>query len=736
MKTCHRCKENYTNHCVLRVKLDTINFDSDSYLKNRLKSNFGVCDVQLDYFDGYLVVTFNSRYISREQIIKALQSKGFVLRRNFLSQIEQFIFYNSDIIRLIVCGVMVIVSWSMRLSFENSYKLPGFRVDNDTVVGISYVLINGIILVIAVFPFLRKLIIAIKNGFLNVDVLMFVAISGAVFTGYWLEAATFSLVAVFVSAFEKIISTLTWHEYFNGTIANAKNAYVIEGNSSRKIPVNELIPGQLISVKRGMLIPVDGIIDSGSGFIDERSITGEGIVPVKKRGDKVYAGTLLESGSINVKTVEVGHETTIATIARLIQNTQYEKETEIGKFVDKCAGWLTWLVLAYSAFLFITSYLVIHNPLIFSLVYCVSIMFVACPCALLLSTPIAIHTGVGLAARYGIIFRNGHVIEKFAKTKTLLLDKTGTLTYGRPDVREVRAFNAFPKRKILKIAAALEQNSYHPLALAVCAYVISHNLEIPTSENFDEIDGGISSYVNGKKYYLGAKKMMFDQEAVFTKEIYDWLKTSEEHGYESVLIAVDRKIIGGISFIDRLRRESIDVITGMRELGMDKMIMVTGDNQACAERIAKQLGLNSFHAECFPETKLKCVREIKKNENVAMIGDGINDAPAMTAASVGIVMADAGTDAAIAAADIVLGSGDLNDLVLAYNISKKVYLTIKLNVLLSIILVIVMIALVSTGRINLTESTFLYIGSSLLVILNSYIFLFRPYQLLSSKKKK
>lgn len=721
MKICHKCYGNYEKHGIFRIKLDTIIFDSDSYLRNRLKSNFGICDVRLDYFDGHLIIIFNPRIICEKQIIQLLNTPGFLLKENFIRNAEQFFSYHGNVIRLAACGLLVVISWMMRVRFEEIYNLPLPGATNLLTVRIAYAATNLLAIAIAIAPYFRKLFATFKRGLFSVNVLMFIAITGALLTGYWLEAATFSLVAVFVEAFEKIISVQTWHEYLNGTIANAKNAYVIEGDSSRKIPIHELKVGQLVSVKRGMLIPTDGTIVSGSGFIDEASITGESIIPVKKRGDKVYAGTLLENGSITVEATNIGHDTTIAAISKMINDAQHEKETKIKKTADSCAAWLTCFILAYSAFLFIASYWVIHNSLASSLVYCLSIIFVACPCTLLLSTPLAIHAGVGLAARFGIIFRNGHILEEFAKTKTLLLDKTGTLTHGNPEVREARAFSACSTSKMLRIAAALEQNSYHPLALAVCAYVISRGLKISVAENYQKFEGGISASLNGKTYYLGAKKLMRDLGVEFTQKTTDWLEMSSARGYEVILIADEQKIIGGFSFVDRLREEAVEAIAKIRSLGMERMIMVTGDNNACAERISKQLGLDEYHAECFPETKLKCIRTLKSQERVAMIGDGINDAPALTAATVGIVMVGVGTDAAVAAADIVLGSGGLNDLAIAYDLSKKVYLTIKFNIALSVLLMIIMVALVSTGQISLTVSTFLYIGSSLLVIMSSYV---------------
>ncbi len=721
MKTCCKCRGNYAKHAIYRTQLRDIEFSSDSFLKNGLESNFGICDVSIDYFDANLIITFNPAIITTGQIAQALRAPGFKLKESSVDIVQRFILCHINVLRLTVAGVLVLASWVMRFFFPDEYNIRLYPFNGAWPIHISYIFVNMMVICIAMQPRLLKGYRALRRGRYSVEMFTLVAIGGAVLSGFWLEAATFSLVAVFIDAFEEIIAAQTWHEYLNGTIANAKNAYVIEGNATRKIPISKLKAGQKVSVQRGMLIPVDGRIVSGKGHVDESSITGESNFFKKGTGDRVYAGTLLESGSMIIEAIQVGHNTMVAGISRLISSAQQEKVSQMKKIVDTGAAWLSLFTLSYAVFTFLYLFFVENYSIYGVLSFCLSIIFVACPTALLLSAPLAIHAGVGLAAKFGIIFRNGQVMEDFAKTKVLLVDKTGTLTYASSEVSEMELFNGADRGHVLEAAMAIEKNSYHPLALALCSYADSCGTKAVRVEKYLDLEGGASGLIDGQNYYIGAARLFEKMDYAFSNEVETWRKNADGRGCETVLLANEKEIIGGFAFVDKLREECPEVIKRLRELGMDLIIMVTGDSVACARRISDLLKLDDFKAECFPESKLQHLLEIKARENVAMIGDGINDAPAMAASTVGIVMVNTGTDAAIAAADIVLSGNSLDDLVLAYDLSKKVYRTIKFNIALSIVLVIMMLTLVTGKQLSLTESTLLYLGSSLLILVSSYL---------------
>ena len=352
----------------------------------------------------------------------------------------------------------------------------------------------------------------------------------------------------------------------------------------------------------------------------------------------------------------------------------------------------------------------------------VAILFVACPCALILSTPTAIHAGIWIAARNGILFKDGGVMEYFAKTAALLVDKTGTLTHASPVVSEVKTFGDTELKDILFIAATVERNSFHPLALAVCEYALQRNIQFGDVQKYTELEGGgACAVIDGKKYKVGAKWLMDDGREV-TPEISNWIQDAAEQGLVTALVADEVKILGAFTFTDRLREEAPEVIRKLRALGMSKIIMITGDNSAAAERIADALHLDGCFAECMPEMKLQKLHELKKTEKyVAMIGDGINDAPVLAAADIGIAIAGTGADAAIAAADIALTGEGLEELSKSYSISKRVFLAIRINLFFSLLASLAMMFLVSTGICSLMAGTLIYVACSALVLINSYL---------------
>ncbi|MFA6104772.1 MAG: cation-translocating P-type ATPase [Victivallaceae bacterium] len=552
---------------------------------------------------------------------------------------------------------------------------------------------------------------------------MLLAVCGAVLAGFLFEASNFLLVLLLVESLEDFIKCRSSEEVAAAAVASAKNAFVIIDGTSRKIPVHDLTPGQLIDVKQGMIVPVDGIVISGNGLINEAAISGENSFNSKSGGDKVYAGTLLENGSLVVKAVSVGHDTAIGNIAKLIEGA-VDSDAKHGfqKAVDRYSVYLTIIVIAFSIVAFFVSFSILDMELFESVERSVAILFVACPCALILSTPTAIHAGLWIAARNGILFKDGGVMEYFAKTTTLLVDKTGTLTHASPVVSEVKTFGDTELKDILFIAATVERNSFHPLALAVCEYALQRNIQFGGVQQYTELEGGgACAMIDGKEYKVGARWLMDDGREV-TPEINDWIQDAAKQGLVTALVADDVRILGAFTFTDRLRAEAPEVIRKLRLLGMSKIIMITGDNSAAAERIASLLQLDGYFAECMPEMKLQKLHELKKTEKyVAMIGDGINDAPVLAAADVGIAIAGTGADAAIAAADIALTGEGLEELSKSYSISKRVFLAIRINLFFSLLVSLIMMFLVSTGIFSLMAGTLTYVACSALVIINSYL---------------
>ena len=723
MRICGRCRAIYTEHAVYRIKLSTINYDSDSYLKENLQLNYGICNVKFDYFDGLLIITYNPLIISQERIDKILLTPGFIIEDSYFRFLLNFLKVYAKVLRFSTVLLMLIFGWLIFLKFgPNKFCLP-ISFQDAKLINLYYIMINIFILFLSSFSIYEGIKQSFKYKQFNVYLLVLLAVSGAVLSGFLFEASNFLLVVLLVESLEDFIKCRSSAEVAAAAVASAKNAFVIIDGTSRKIPVHELIPGQLIDVKQGMIVPVDGVIIRGNGQINEAAISGENSFNPKSAGDRVYAGTLLENGSLTVKAVSVGHDTAIGNIAKLIEGaTDNNTRKGIHKAVDRYSVYLTIIVIAFSIVAFFVSFSVLDMELFESIERSVAILFVACPGALILSTPTAIHAGIWIAARNGILFKDGGVMEYFAKTTALLVDKTGTLTHASPVVSEVKTFGGTELNDILFAAATVERNSFHPLALAVCEYALERNIQFGEVQKYIELEGGgACALIDGKKYKVGAKWLMDDGRNV-TPEINNWIQDAAKHGLVTALVADEEKIIGAFTFTDRLREEAPEVIRKLRMQGMNKIIMITGDNSAAAERIAGVLHLDGCFAECMPEMKLQKLYELKKTEKyVAMIGDGINDAPVLAAADVGIAIAGTGADAAIAAADIALTGEGLDELSKAYRISKRVFLAIRINLCFSLLVSLAMMFLVSTGTFSLMTGTMLYVACSVLVLINSYL---------------
>jgi heavy metal translocating P-type ATPase len=723
MRICGRCRAIYSEHAVYRVKLDDINYDSDSYLKENLQHNYGICNVRFDYFNGFLIITYNPLIVSQDRIDKILITPGYIIEDSYLRFLVNFFKAHAKVLRFSTVLVMLIFGWFIFFRFgANRFCLP-FNCHNVKLINMYYIIINIAILFLCSFPIYDGIKQAFKYKRFNVYLLALLAVSGAALSGFLFEASNFLLVLLFVELLEDFIKCRSSKEVAAAAVAGAKNAFVIIDGTSRKIPVHDLIPGQLIDVKQGMIVPVDGVVISGDGQINEAAISGENSFNSKSNGDKVYAGTLLETGSLIVKAVSVGHDTAVGNIAKLIEGAANSDARQgIQKTVDRYSVYLTIIVIAFSIVAFFVSFSVLGMGLFESIERSVAILFVACPCALILSTPTAIHAGIWIAARNGILFKDGGVMEYFAKTTALLVDKTGTLTHASPVVAGVKTFGDTELDDILFVATTVERNSFHPLALAVCEYALQRNIQFGDAQKYIELEGGgACAVIDGKKYKVGARWLMDDGREI-TPEINNWIQEAAEKGLVTALVADEAKILGAFTFTDKLREEAPEVVRKLRLLGMNKIIMITGDNCAAAERIAGSLHLDGCFAECMPEMKLQKLHELKKTEKyVAMIGDGINDAPVLAASDVGIAIAGTGADAAIAAADIALTGEGLDELSKSYSISKRVFLTIRVNLFFSLLASLAMMFLVSAGIFSLMTGTLIYAVCSVLVVINSYL---------------
>jgi Cu+-exporting ATPase len=457
-----------------------------------------------------------------------------------------------------------------------------------------------------------------------------------------------------------------------------KTARVIRNGKEIDIPVEEVLVGDMVVVRPGERIPVDGIVREGKSAVDESMITGESIPVKKEPGNEVIGATINKTGSFKFQATKVGKDTTLAQIIRLVQDAQGSK-APIQRLADVISGYFVPVVISTAIAAFVIWFNFGPSPaLTFALLTFVAVMIIACPCALGLATPTAVMVGTGKGAENGILIKGGESLETAHKLDTIVFDKTGTLTKGEPEITDLVSINANSEEEILKYAASAEKVSEHPLGEAIIKSAIEKKIELHDPKDFKAIEGhGIEARVNGKDVLLGNIKLMKDR-GINIKDLEKKAAEFASDGKTPVYVSLDGKSAGLIAVADPLKENSVEALEKLKKLGL-KVIMLTGDNRKTAEAIARKAGIDGVLSEVLPEDK---VHEIKKLQSegrrVAMVGDGINDAPALAQADVGIAIGS-GTDVAMEASDITLIKGDLRGVASAIKLSKRTIRVIKQN---------------------------------------------------------
>ena len=538
-----------------------------------------------------------------------------------------------------------------------------------------------IIMLISAGPFVSSAWSAFKKHHSNMDTLVALGTSityvysiYAMFTGkpVFFESAALVITFVLLGQVleEKMRSTAS---DAMGKLLNlgAKDALVKKGDHFVSTPITQVIKGDLIQVMPGQKVPVDGKIVSGNSSIDESMVTGESM-PVKKiSGDQVIGATINQTGSFVMEAQKVGNDTMLAQIVDIVKKAQ-NSHAPIQKLTDKVSNIFVPTVLIIAIMTFLVWYIFLGKSIATALVFAVAVMVIACPCALGLATPTALMVGTGRGAKMGILIKNGEILEAANNIDTIVFDKTGTITKGKPQVTDIVG----DRKIVLQLAASLEKFSEHPLAPAVLAAAKKEKLDLLQVEEFKVIEGqGVSGLINGKKILVGSPK---NRDAVLiSPELESKAAALTNTAKTVVAVVVNNKVMGLIAIQDAPKANARKAISDLHQLGL-KTVMLTGDNQQVAEAIAKQVGIDQVIAEVLPVDKADAIKKLQEKHHVAFVGDGINDAPALTQADVGIAMGS-GTDVAIDAGGIVLIKNDLEDVVRALKLSRKTFNRIKLN---------------------------------------------------------
>jgi heavy metal translocating P-type ATPase len=467
-------------------------------------------------------------------------------------------------------------------------------------------------------------------------------------------------------------------------LAPNKAVRIVDGKEET-IAIDKIEVGDKLRVKPGEKIPVDGSILEGESSIDESMITGEPVPVSKTEGDKVSSGTINGKQTFVMKAEKVGSDTLLSQIIEMV-NKASRSRAPIQKLADKISGWFVPIVVMISIITFIVWAIFGPEPqYVYALVNAIAVLIIACPCALGLATPMSVMVGVGKGAQNGVLIKNAEALETLNKIDVLIIDKTGTITEGKPSVEKVGATEDFSEEKVLQYIVSLNQNSEHPLADATVKYGKEKNSEVLKTTDFNAVTGkGVTGIINGKKITLGNEKMMEDAGANISEAIQKEISEEQQKGKTVPMLSVDGKVVGYVVIADKIKETSKKAIAELQEKGI-QVIMLTGDNHDTAKAVASELNLKDFKAEMLPQNKLEVVEKLQaEDKKVAMAGDGINDAPALAKSDVGIAMGT-GTDVAIESAGITLVKGDLHGIVKAFHLSEKVMGNIKQNLFFALI---------------------------------------------------
>ena len=494
----------------------------------------------------------------------------------------------------------------------------------------------------------------------------------------------------------------------------------IKNGSEIIIKVDEIKKGDLLRVLPGETIPVDGIITVGNTSIDQSIMTGESLPVDKDVGDSVFCGTLNCFGSIDMKATKVGEDSSLQKLIHMVEEAE-NKKAPMARIADTCASWLVPVALLIA----ILAYFVTGN-----IVRAVTVLVVFCPCALVLATPTAIMAAIGQATKRGVIIKSGEALEKMGKVDTITFDKTGTLTFGSLEVNDILSFSdKYDNHTLLSLIASAETRSEQPLGKAIVAYAKDQNITLIETTNFQmEAGKGIYAEINNKKIFCGNEKYLKEKRIFISKHLKEVLDKFRNEGKASILASVNDECVGMITLSDILRPTAQNMITQLKNMGTD-IILLTGDNQKTAEYFAKQVNITNIKSELLPAEKVKNIQKLQKEEKyVCMIGDGVNDAPALKTANVGVAMGSMGSDIAIEAADIALMSDDITKIPYLKRLSNATVKTIKFSIALSLLINFVAITLSLLEMLTPTTGALVHNAGSVFVVLIAALLYDRKFE--------
>ena len=556
-----------------------------------------------------------------------------------------------------------------------------------------------------------------KQRFLNIDFLVVIASIGAIYLGELPEAAAVIFFFSLAEAFEEYGIDRSRRALQALLHKSPQTAMILDGT---KVGVGEVKIGQYVSVRPGEIIPLDGIVTKGLSAVNEATITGESIPKDKRQGDTVFAGTLNENGYLEIKVTKESKNSTFSKIIALVEQAQKAK-APTQEFIDGFAKYYTPSVVTIAVLIAVLAPLITGDPFSIWLERAIILLVIACPCALVISTPVAITSAIGGASRRGVLIKGGKYLEELKNVRAIAFDKTGTLTLGEPYISDVIAFNGYTEEQVLEDAAGLEQFSSHPLAKSILNFAKEKGVNPHSMQNYQNIAGkggkATCMVCDDLDHCVGNLKLM-DAHGVSTEEILEKTEKLEQEGKTVVLVSEDKQVMGALAIADKIRNESKETIKKLESLGV-QTVMLTGDNQHTALYVAKNLGISEAYGSLLPDEKVQKIQILKdKYSSVAMVGDGVNDAPSLALSNVGIAMGAKGSDVAIETADIALMNDNILNIPETVELSKRAIKTVKQNITAALLAKVTFVVLAVFGISNLGIAIAADTGVALLVILN------------------
>ncbi|MGW6665763.1 MULTISPECIES: heavy metal translocating P-type ATPase [Peribacillus] len=676
--------------------------------ENNVRELEGVNDAKINFGASKISVQGSATI---EEIEKAGAFDNLKIRgeQELVTQKEPF-WKQKENIKVVFSVILLLASWILDNRYADGSIMPVIGYAAAIIVGGYSLFFNGL-----------KNLVRLR---FDMHTLMTVAIIGAAVLGEWGEGATVVILFAISEALEKYSMDKARNSIESLMNIAPKEALILRGHHEMMVGVDEIEVGDIMIVKPGQKLAMDGRIMKGASTLNQAAITGESEPVFKTVEGEVFAGTLNGEGLLEVEVTKRVEDTTIAKIIHLVEEAQAEKAPSQA-FVDKFAKFYTPAIMLIALAIAVLPPIVMNGDWSEWIYRGLAVLVVGCPCALVISTPIAIVTAIGNAAKHGVLIKGGVHLEEAGALKAIAFDKTGTLTKGVPEVTDFKLLSdVLNEQDVLAIAAALESRSQHPLATAILQKAENHDVDYHSLlvEDFTAITGkGIKGKINQEIYYIG-KPHLFEEEPgiVFSEDVLKLISGFQNTGKTVMVLGDQVKLLALIAVSDEIRESSKEAIRKLHELGIEKTIMLTGDNIGTAKAIGAAAGVHEIEAELLPQDKLNMIKRWKqKYDRVAMVGDGVNDAPALAASTVGIAMGGAGTDTALETADIALMGDDLSKLPYTIRLSRKTLKIIKQNITFSLVIKILALLLIAPGWLTLWMAIFADMGATLLVTLNS-----------------